>query len=379
MTRARILVVDDEPAMLRGVERILGGDHDIRGSLSSIEALSIAREFRPHIAIIDIRMGEMDGFELMNELKAIDEDVQVILMTGSVFDIDEKLSRAIREKAFYYISKPFDRQVLLTLVDRCLELRAVEETNRMHVAHLESQLAEVRAFQDSMLPPREAVPEGLRICAAYQPCVEVAGDLYDYAAVESGVVALLVADVAGHGASAAMLTGIVKSAFRSSYADRYDPLAVVRRVSEGIAAFESHRFVTLICARISLTDASVEYVNAGHEGGLIVSGEGSIIPLESTGPLISPALRGLKWERCTVGWEAGSLMLLYTDGVSEAAEAGEIFGSKRINSAARDGAADAGELLKTILYEVSKFTKGRPPEDDMTLLAAQGNRVRGDA
>ncbi len=371
MTRARILVVDDEPAMLRGVERVLGGHHDVRGSLSSLEALSIAREFVPHIAIIDIRMGEMDGFELMNKLKAIDDDVQVILMTGSVFDIDEKLSRAIREKAFYYISKPFDRQVLLTLVDRCLELRAVEEANRRHVAHLESQLAEVRAFQDSMLPPREADPEGLKICAAYQPCVEVAGDLYDYAEVEPGLVALIIADVAGHGASAAMLTGIVKSAFRSSYADRYDPLAVVRRVSEGIGAFEFHRFVTLICARISLADASVEYVNAGHEGGLIVSGGGSIIQLESTGPLISPALSGLRWEMSTARWDPGSLLLLYTDGLPEAAQAGEIFGSKRIISAARDGAADAGELLKTLLYEVSKFTKGKPPEDDITILAAQ--------
>ena len=374
MTRARILVVDDEPAMLRGVERILGDHHDVRGSLSSLEGLSIAEEFKPHIAIVDIRMGEMDGFELMNRLKALDDDVQVILMTGSVFDIDEKLSRAIREKAFYYISKPFDRQVLLTLVDRCLELRAVEEANRMHVAHLESQLAEVRAFQDSMLPPRKAVSEGLKICAAYQPCVEVAGDLFDYAEVEPGLVALVIADVAGHGASAAMLTGIVKSAFRSSHADRYDPLAVVRRVSEGIGAFEPHRFVTLICARICLADGSVEYVNAGHEGGLIVSAGGSIIQLESTGPLISPALSGLRWEMSKVPWEPGSLLLLYTDGLSEAAEAGEIFGSRRITEAARDGAADGGKLLKTLLCEVSKFTRGRPPQDDITLLAAQGNK-----
>jgi sigma-B regulation protein RsbU (phosphoserine phosphatase) len=374
MTRARILVVDDEPAMLRGVERILGDHHDVLGSLSSLDALSIAEEFEPHIAIIDIRMGEMDGFELMNRLKAIDDDIQVILMTGSVFDIDEKLSRAIRERAFYYISKPFDRQVLLTLVDRCLELRAVEEANRMHVAHLESQLAQVRAFQDSMLPPREAAPEGLMIRAAYQPCVEVAGDLYDYAEVEPGVVALIIADVAGHGASAAMLTGIVKSAFRSSHADRYDPVAVVRRVYEGIGAFEPDRFVTLICARICLGDGRVEYVNAGHEGGLIVSGKGSVIQLESTGPLISPALGEPGWEMSAVAWDRESLMLLYTDGLPEAEAAGEIFGSTRIATTARGGAGDAGGLLTTLLQEVGEFTGGKPPEDDITLLAVQASK-----
>jgi sigma-B regulation protein RsbU (phosphoserine phosphatase) len=374
MTRARILVVDDEPAMLRGVERILGDHHEVRGSLSSLKALSIAEEFEPHIAIIDIRMGEMDGFELMNRLKAIDDDVQVILMTGSVFDIDEKLSRAIRERAFYYISKPFDRQVLLTLVDRCLELRAVEEANRMHVAHLESQLAEVRAFQDSMLPPREAHCGGLGIFAAYRPCVEVAGDLYDYAEVEPGVVALIIADVAGHGASAAMLTGIVKAAFRSSHADRYDPLAVVGRVSEGIGAFEPDRFVTLVCARISIGDGRIEYVNAGHEGGLIVSGKGSVIRLESTGPLISPALAGTVWEMSSARWEKESLLLLYTDGLSEAEAAGEIFGSIRIASTARQGAGDADGLLNTLLHEVGEFTGRKPPEDDITLLAVEGSK-----
>jgi sigma-B regulation protein RsbU (phosphoserine phosphatase) len=372
VTRARILVVDDEPAMLRGVERILGDHHDVRGSLSSLKALSIAEEFEPHIAIIDIRMGEMDGFELMNRLKAIDDDVQVILMTGSVFDIDEKLSRAIRERAFYYISKPFDRQVLLTLVDRCLELRAVEEANRMHVAHLESQLAEVRAFQDSMLPPTEALCGGLGIRAAYRPCVEVAGDLYDYAEVEPGVVALIIADVAGHGASAAMLTGIVKSAFRSSHADRYDPVAVVRRVSEGIGAFEPDRFVTLICARISLEDDRIEYVNAGHEGGLIVSGKGSVTQLESTGPLISPAFGEPGWEINAVRWGRESLLLLYTDGLSEAEGVGEIFGSGRITSMAGEVAGGAGGLLDALLHEVGEFTGGKPPEDDITLLAVEG-------
>jgi serine phosphatase RsbU (regulator of sigma subunit) len=75
----------------------------------------------------------------------------------------------------------------------------------------------------------------------------------------------------------------------------------------------------------------------------------------------------------SVPWDSGSLLLLYTDGLSEAAEAGEIFGAERITSAARDGAGDAGGLLRTLLDEVGKFTGGRPTEDDITLLAVQGD------
>jgi len=118
MTPARILVVDDEPAMLRSVERILSDEYEVRSSTSPVEALEIARDFKPHLAVVDIRMETMDGFKLMNALKRMDEDVQVILMTGSVFDVDQKLIRAIREKAFYALNKPFDREVLRTLVDR---------------------------------------------------------------------------------------------------------------------------------------------------------------------------------------------------------------------------------------------------------------------
>jgi sigma-B regulation protein RsbU (phosphoserine phosphatase) len=87
-----------------------------------------------------------------------------------------------------------------------------------------------RVFQQGLLPAPEAVTKGLAICCRYTPCSELGGDLYDYAVDRSGQTALLIADVSGHGASAAMLTGIVKSAFRASHVDDYDPLSVVDRV-----------------------------------------------------------------------------------------------------------------------------------------------------
>jgi sigma-B regulation protein RsbU (phosphoserine phosphatase) len=369
MTSARILVVDDDLAMLRSVERILAGEHEVRSCASPTEALEMAGDFRPHLAIVDIRMDKMDGFELMNALKHLDADIDVILMTGSVYDIDQKLIRAIREKAFYYVNKPFDREVLRTLVSRCLELRTAAEANRKHVAHLESQLAEVRAFQQSMLPAVEASMEGFRVFAAHRPSVELAGDLYDYAAVGEGRVALVVADVVGHGASAAMLTGIVKSAFHSSHADGYDPLAVARRVSDGIAPFEADRFVTLLSVRVSLADGTLEYVNAGHDGGFVATAGSEPVGLAPTGVLISPALRGFQWERANIPWRPDSTVLLYTDGIPEASEDDEFFGVERVRSIVKETTGACPELLSTILQEVGRFTKGRPPADDMTLLA----------
>lgn len=374
MKSARVMIVDDDAAMLRTVTRVLAKEYEVQSVDSPQEALKVAESFDPHLAILDVRMPGMDGFELMNALKGLDANVQVILMTGSIYDIDEQLIRAIREKAFYYITKPFDRGVLRTLVQRCLELRFLEDANRKHLAHLESQLSEARAFQETMLPEKSAQLEGFEIHAAHQPSTELAGDLFDYASVGKGQVALLIADVVGHGVSAAMLTGIVKSAFHASHVDGYAPLSVVQRISEGIAAFEANRFVTVLAARISESDGRLEYVNAGHEGGVMVGPNAELTPLISTGPLISPALSFMTWDQDVVEWQFGSQVLLYTDGIAEAPnvdDKDDLFGVARVHAVVQNHTGGCKALLGAILDEVKVFTGGRPSDDDVTLLAAR--------
>src|SRR5947207_2163815 len=118
MTHSRILVVDDEPGMLRSVERVLSRDYHVTATRQSRDAVEIAKAFHPQLAILDIQMPDVDGFELMEKLKAVDPSLDVILMTGSIHEIDGKLIRSIRKDAFYFLQKPFDREVLLTLVER---------------------------------------------------------------------------------------------------------------------------------------------------------------------------------------------------------------------------------------------------------------------
>ena len=147
MKQSRILVVDDEPGMLRAVERVLSGTHRVIGTGSSRDAISVAVEFKPQLAILDIRMPELDGFELMARLKSQQPELDVILMTGSLEDQDEKLIRSIRGHAFYFIQKPFDKELLKTIVERCLELRWHREENQRHVERLKNELSAARVFQ----------------------------------------------------------------------------------------------------------------------------------------------------------------------------------------------------------------------------------------
>jgi sigma-B regulation protein RsbU (phosphoserine phosphatase) len=376
---ARILVVDDETGMVRAVERVLGEVHTVVGRHSSAGALAVATEFRPDLVILDVRMPELDGFELMARLKADLPEVDIILMTGSLDDLDQKLIRAIRGRAFYFIQKPFDREVLQTLVDRCLELRWRREQNRRHVHRLENELGEARAFQQGLLPVQDFVTEEVAISCRYVSCSELGGDLCDYVSIGPGRVALLIADVMGHGVSAAMLTGVVKSAFRTAEADGYEPAAVVRRLRGSMAAFGPERFVTLIAAIVSADTEQLVYVNAGHPAGLLSAANREVRWLRSTGPLVSTALPMCSWEQHSVPLSAGDQLLLYTDGVSDALAGEDDVGEEAILAASREHADGGAPLLEALLTRARERFSSRPQPDDLTLLTAKVRRRPGPA
>jgi sigma-B regulation protein RsbU (phosphoserine phosphatase) len=370
MNASRILVVDDEPGMLRAVERVLGAAYHIVAIRSSKDALTVAKELNPDLAILDIRMPDMDGFELMARLKAESPELEIILMTGSVDDLDEKLVRAIRSPAFYFIQKPFDREVLKTLVERCLELRWRREQHRRYLERLEKEIAQARAFQQSLLPDRDAIVNGLSISCRYTPWRGLGGDLYDYAAADARRTALLIADVSGHGVSAAMLTGVVKSAFHASRVEGYEPLCVTQRVWSALAAFSAEHFVTLVAALVAPDERHLRYVNAGHPACVVWGTDRDPVWLASTGPLVSPVLPASTWDVETVRIQPSDRILLYTDGVSDVLANGD--GDSDTEILAAIGREDRGgaQLLDAIVASVYDRLAGSLQSDDLTLLTA---------
>ncbi len=375
---ARILIVDDDPGILRAVARILGRRHHVVTAASGEEALEAARALQPDLAIVDIRLPAMNGFEVTRTLKAEQPDVEAILMTGNAEEPDETLIRAIDEGAFYFIQKPFDRRVLLTLVNRCLELRELREQREHFLRRVERELEEARQFQLSLLPPMGLELPGLSIAARYLACNELAGDIYDYVEAGAGAVAVLIADVVGHGTSAAMMTGVVKAAFRASHVDDFEPMAVVDRVKEGIRDFDPSRFVTLCCARIDPRRGEMRYVNAGHPEPIILPRGARPILLDSTGPILSSALFDIPCEQAKAALGPGDSLLLYTDGVTEAHGPGGMFGQERLVAAVLGGRRGA-DLLDALLAEIVAFANSPGNQDDITLLALDLGEPAGAA
>jgi sigma-B regulation protein RsbU (phosphoserine phosphatase) len=369
--KARILVVDDEPGVLRAVSRVCGQHYTVECASSAAEALGSAGRIAPDVAILDVRMPEMNGFELMARLHATMPELDVILMTGNAEEPDANLVRAIDAGAFYFIQKPFERRVLQALVGRCMELRRLREDKQRYLERLRDELEQARRFQKSLLPPEEATFASATISARYLACGELAGDFYDYADAAQDGVALLIADVVGHGASAAMLTGLVKSAFRAAEQDRFHPAEVVRRIREGVLAFDGGRFITACCARLDPAARQLTYVNAGHPPPLLLRTTGATVGLSPTGPLISSAVVELECDQAVVDVGDGDLLLLYTDGVTDASGSEGHFGHKRLAAAVADGHPQPTRTVDAVQAAVGSHLAGRPNQDDMTLLAAQ--------
>jgi sigma-B regulation protein RsbU (phosphoserine phosphatase) len=279
--------------------------------------------------------------------------------------------RSIRERAFYFIQKPFDREVLLTLVQRCFELRRLSAENRRYTQRVAQELEDARRFQRRLLPAPVAACRGIAIAGRYESCFELGGDFFDYCDIGDGRVAVMVADVSGHGVSAAMLTAVVKSAFHDAADDAHAPDAVVQRIAQATRTCGPDRFVTVFCARLDPADGSLEYVNAGHPPGLLLAADGEPIELCDTGAVISPVLTDADWEVRRVAMPPGARLFVYTDGITEAPGDGEeMFGETRLHASLRELDLDGAGLLEGVLERVRAFTGGRPADDDMTMLTA---------
>ena len=361
--------------MLRTIERILSTRYDVRAVRLPSEGLAAADADSFDVAILDVRMPEMDGFALMARLGVLQPDLDVIMMTGSTDERDARLIRAIREKAFFFLTKPFDREVLLTLVQRCLEARRLTRENRAHLSRLECELRAARVFQQSLLPDRTASLNGFEVSFLYEPCDELGGDFCDYVLRDDAAGALLVSDVSGHGAPAAMITGMVKQAFHAALQEDFSPAAVLERIASASRLFPDGKYVTATSVRFWPASRTLEYASAGHPPGLLLGHDGSMAPLEPSAPMIHPSLPAWHCEQRVVRMERGDQLLLYTDGLTEARNGdGEEFGFERLVAlvpqlAGPATSVDAGgtSLLARLRQELARFAGGRPLDDDLTL------------
>jgi sigma-B regulation protein RsbU (phosphoserine phosphatase) len=357
MARARILVLDDDPSTLLHVRTALASAHDVETELPTDQADVIICSLSPV------------GLAMLNDAKSSASFV----MTYAPGQ-ESEIGRTLREGAFYCLPRPVDAQVVRAVVARCLEVSALRQTARGQAKRLDGELAEARKLQRAMLPPAEGRlgKSGVSVAVRCRPSAEVGGDVVDYAEALGGRAALLIADVAGHGIGAAMLTTVIKSAFTAAAAEAYDPAAMVRLLCKALAPFSPERFVTLIVARIDRDKRTIEYVNAGHPPGCIFHRGQIVGELTPTTALIMPGTPTGDIHATSLSLSDNAGVLLYTDGLTDArsADRSDRYGQARPRDELARYPGGGAALLDGILTSVDAFTARSQQPDDITLLTA---------
>ena len=226
------------------MERILQPLYDVESADGVVQALGrLQHDGGFQVALVDIRLGDGDGYSLCEEMRRQSPKTDVILITGSTSQPDEKLYRSLEGGAFYFLFKPFERRVLRALVDRCVRLQHERRAKEEFAETLAADLARARQFQKSLQPKGRVEAAGFRAIGSFQSCDAVGGDFWLGLVERDGSLVVAVADVVGHGVSAAMYAGMLRSTLEA--ARRLDPDPAQRPGGAG----RGHRLLRVVALR----------------------------------------------------------------------------------------------------------------------------------
>jgi serine phosphatase RsbU (regulator of sigma subunit) len=247
---------------------------------------------------------------------------------------------------------------------------------------LDEELRIARQIQMSLLPRGPLDLPGIGVTALCVPAKEVGGDYYDFFHLADDRLGVLIADVAGKGTSAALymaeLKGLVLALSQAQQSPRDMLIEVNRIISDNL---DSRSFITMTYAVIDRRAGVMTYCRAGHTPMIYLPGPSSLLPgqvqvLTPSGMVVGLRIPGaaekfsdlLEEHRIDLG--VGDVIVLYTDGITEAMNAAEdLFGDARLSRIIEEhGHLTSGELRERILREIEAFVGGSDQHDDMTMI-----------
>jgi phosphoserine phosphatase RsbU/P len=233
---------------------------------------------------------------------------------------------------------------------------------------LEGQLEVARQVQLELLPARDPELVGFDISAYNFPTEEVSGDYYDWVRIYDDQIGIVIADVSGKGVPAAILMAFLRASLRSAthigYATHISMAKVNYLLWESI---DSNQFVTAFYGILDAQKGTLAYSNAGHNPPLLVNAVGTSRFIEK-GEQPLGMFRETRYHEYYLDFEPGDVLVLYTDGATEANNAqGEEFGRERLEQAVkRNYDRPAREMIASLQLEILEWTDNKGSNDDVT-------------
>ncbi|MES2461620.1 MAG: fused response regulator/phosphatase [Armatimonadota bacterium] len=389
----QVLIVDDDAENRFLLARQLTAQGHANVAVADGEsALRVLGEQSFDVVLLDLMMPGIDGFETLRRIKA-DPALQhlPVLMISAREDAETVVS-CIEAGALDYLTKPFNPVLLQARVGASLRAKRLRDREEQLLSEVRTSLERERRIADALQRSlvREIAPgafANLRVASRYEAAwteAQIGGDLFDAFRLPSGPIAFAVADASGKGLDAAARVAQVKYALRAyareaegettSIAGRLNDFLCDSDVNtENTEPSYGGSFVTLALALVDPTTGQTDLLSAGCEPPLILrAATGKVDSVEISGPPLG-VLAGIRYDSRSCRLEPGDILLLYTDGITEARSGSEFFGVDGLSGiacASRDRWSDPDihPLAEALLEGARTFGQGSLRDDACLLL-----------
>jgi len=240
---------------------------------------------------------------------------------------------------------------------------------------MESDLQLARNVQGGLLPEQPPQIDGMELGVAYTPSLIVGGDYYDFVRLKSDALLVVIGDVEGKGVASALMMASLQAFLRTSATHVHALEALITSVNEFLfSRTRVRKLLSLFVAVIDERNRALHYINAGHVPPVLIRKDGETMRLEEGG-LVLGVFPNASYKRGRVQLRQGDIFAAYTDGVTEAMDLhGEQYGLGRLVNLVHMRQTDpAGEIVKTALSEVDRFSQQDPNQDDRVVLVLKVN------
>ena len=401
--RGNVLVAEDDISCRRWIEAVLGrAGHKVVGVTSGEEALQQMEKDTFEVAVLDLVMPGLGGIDVLKWMQTNAPGIVAVVLSGTQ-SVEDAL-HAIQTGAYDFLSKPLESsEVLLQRIARALEHKRLRDSRdhlldelqgknielenrlgQLELAHsiLKSQAVSLQAdlnramrIQQGLLPHQSPFPDCVSLSAFYHPMAKVGGDLFDVFSLGNNKLAFYIADASGHGVSSAMLTVFLKHAIQQAVRDPEngalrDPGAVLQDVNNTVIseAFGQGVFVSLTYGILDTVSGEANYSNAGHPPLLLIHDDHRIERLHRASPVlgVNPKVAYTHGEFTML---PGEMLVLYTDGITEARNAhGLFFGVERLCETLASAEQHTDTVQRSIETALALYCEGAESSDDATLV-----------
>lgn len=374
----RILVADDSDRNREVLVQYLAREgHEVVAVADGLTALEAVQDQRFDLALLDMIMPGLNGDEVLKGIKADPALHALPVIMISALDETDSIVRCIEAGAEDYLPKPFNRVLLRARIGACLEKRRLREVELDYLAAVEKELTIAREVQASILPRRFPPHPAAAGSGLMTPARDVGGDFYDYFLIDDDRIGVAVGDVSGKGVPAAVYMAMVRTLLRATALFGLSPAKCLQRLNDQLSADnDSGMFVSLFYGILDCATGAFTYANGGHNWPAVIRADGGVEWVRGTDDLLVGVIYGSAYHDASLTLAPGDSLLLYTDGVVEAADpAEEEFGRRRLAEVlAAHAGAEPEDMLAAVLAAVRRFEAGQPPSDDLTCVAL---RFRG--